>query len=276
MASLLPWTAAVVVFTWGTFKNSGEEALDWLTGLIVAIGGYLVGSISGARLVSRIVAPGKPVPAETVMRIEGTDRTVTMKSVSATSVSANLGPRYGFMTYLFDLMKVFVPVLLLRIFMPGTHYYLIPATTGVAGHIWPVYHRFRGGRGASPIYGGVFAIDWPGVLVAAFGGMIFGFVVLKDIYFTYMAGLWFLIPWLWLRTRDPYVVLYAVAINVMFAISSIPEAREWFKVKREDPVWRDPAKAWQISAMGRGMVKMMKRLGLLKEEAPAANPDPEA
>lgn len=244
--------------------------MDWFTGLVIAVGGYLVGSISGARLVSRIFAPDKPVPAETLMRVEGSERPLRMKSVSATSVSANIGPRYGFMTYLFDVLKVFIPVLLLRIYMPGTHYYLLPATTGVAGHIWPLYHGFKGGRGASPIYGGVFAIDWPGVLVAAFGGMFLGFAVLRDVYFTYMAGLWLLVPWLWWRTGDPYVVLYAVALNVMFAVSSLPEAREWFKLKREDPVWRDPAKAWQISAMGRGMIKMFRRMGLIKEDSAEA------
>lgn len=239
--------------------------MDPLTFFAVGVGAYLIGSISGARLITRLFAPDKHVPERTELRLEGSDKFVVMKSVSATSVSANVGPKYGFMTYVFDVLKVFIPVFLLKTRLPGTHYYLVAATTGVAGHIWPIYHGFRGGRGISAIYGGVFAIDWPGVLVTAFAGMIFGFAVLKDVYITYMAGLWFLIPWLWWRTRDPYVVVYAVAVNILFFISSIPEARAWYRIKKE-PVWNDPTEAWKISAMGRGIIKMGIRLGLIKKK----------
>lgn len=232
---------------------------------VVAVGAYLIGSISFARVVSAIFAPDKPVPEETVLRIDGSDKTMTMKSVSATSVSANVGPRYGFLTFVCDVLKVFIPTFLLKHYMPGEPYYLIAATTGVVGHIWPVYHGFKGGRGVASIYGGVFAIDWIGVFIAAFGGMIFGFAVLRDIYFTYMAGLWLLVPWLWWRTRDPYVMAYVVIINILFAVSSIPEAKAWFELKK-DPVWNDPTEAWKISAMGRGIIKMGIRLGLIKKK----------
>lgn len=244
----------------------------WL--IVVGVGEYLIASISGARLMTALFARGTPVPEETELRLEGSDKVLVMKSVSATSVSANVGPRYGFMTYLFDMLKVFIPVFLLRTLQPGTEYYLVAATTGVVGHIWPLYHGFKGGRGISAIYGGVFAINWPGVLVTAFAGMILGFAVLKDLYITYMAGLWFLIPWLWWRTRDPYVVLYAVVVNVLFFISSVPEARAWYRIKKE-PVWNDPTEAWKISAMGRGIIKMGARLGFInKKPAPSQAPSP--
>jgi glycerol-3-phosphate acyltransferase PlsY len=241
----------------------------WAIG--AGVGAYLIGSISGARLITAVFAGGRPVPKETELRIESSDKAVVMKSVSATSVSANVGPRYGFMTFLFDVLKVFIPVLLLRTQLPGTEYYLVAATTGVAGHIWPVYHGFRGGRGISAIYGGVFAIDWPGVLVTSLAGMVFGFAVLKDLYLTYMAGLWFLIPWLWWRTGDAHVVLYAVAVNILFFISSLPEARAWYRIKKE-PGWNDPTEAWKMSAMGRGIIKMGTRLGLIKKKPASSAP----
>jgi hypothetical protein len=119
------------------------------------------------------------------------------------------------------------------------------------------------------IYGGIFAIDWLGVPVTALAGMLFGFAVLKDLYFTYMAGLWFLIPWLWWRTRDPYVVIYVVVVNILFFISSYSELSEWRRIKKE-PVWDDPAEAWKISAMGRGIIKMGVKLGLIKKKPPGS------
>jgi glycerol-3-phosphate acyltransferase PlsY len=242
--------------------------MDPLWSVGAAIGGYLVGSVSGARLISALFARGRPVPRETELRIDSSDKAMVMKSISATSVSANVGPKYGFMTFLFDVLKVFIPTLILKMEFPGTQYCLIAATAGVAGHIWPLYYRFNGGRGISSIYGAVLAIDWLGVPVTALAGMIFGFAVLRDIYFTYMAGLWFLIPWLWWRTGDLYVVGFAVAVNILFLVSSVPEAREWYRIKKE-PGWDDPTEAWKISAMGRGIIKMGTRLGLIRKPASA-------
>jgi hypothetical protein len=151
--------------------------MDPLLVLLFAVGGYFVGSISAARLVTAIAAPGTAVPRETELRIEGSDKTVMMQSVSATSVSANLGAKYGFITYVIDV----------------------------------------------------------------------------------------LIPWLWWRTHDPYVVLYAIAINVLLIASSFKEAKAWYRIKKE-PGWNDPTEAWKISAMGRGIIKMGTKLGLIKKK----------
>ena len=154
-----------------------------------AIGGYLIGSISFGRLFTALAGRRGGAPAEVSAGIEGSDRRIVLTTVSATSVSVNVGARWGFLTYLFDVLKVFAPVLLLRLFFPGERYFLLAATTGVVGHIWPLWHRFRGGRGVSAIYGGIFAIDWIGVFVAAFGGMFIGMVVLRDLYFIYYLSL---------------------------------------------------------------------------------------
>lgn len=233
--------------------------------LISAIGGYLIGSISSARIITRLFGKGKKIPETTQFGIEGSDKKIETKLVSATSVSVNIGPKFGFLTYLSDVLKVFIPVLILKLYFPNTDYFLIAAFTGVVGHIWPVYHNFRGGRGISAIYGGVLAIDWLGVPVAAVGGMILGLFILRDLFFTYQAGLWLLIPWLWFRTHDLNSVLYAVLINVVFTVSSIPEMKNWFAVKKEKG-WSDPAQAFQVSAMGRGIMKMANKIGFFRDK----------
>lgn len=235
--------------------------------LAASVGGYLLGSISSGRLVTAVFRPGFKLPEKTELSIKESENKLVVGIVSATTISANIGARYGFMTYVLDVLKVFIPAFLLKRLLPGTNYYLVAAACGMAGHIWPLYHKFRGGRGMSAAYGGIFAIDWIGVFVAAIGGMLFGIIVLRDLYFTYMAGLWLIVPWLWFRTHDIYVVIYAVIINILFAISSIPEARAWFRLKK-DPNWADWTKAWQISGMGRGIIKAGRRLGLIKRDDP--------
>jgi len=237
--------------------------MDTFWFIISSIIGYLIGSVSSARIITRIFGKGKKVPEKTSFGIEASDKKIETKLVSATTVSVNVGAKFGFLTYVSDVFKVLIPVLILKHQFPDTYYFLVAASTGVIGHIWPVYYKFKGGRGISAIYGGVFVIDWIGVFVAAVGGMVLGLFVLRDLFFTYQAGLWLLIPWLWFRTHDIHYVIYAVVINILFTISSIPEMRQWFKIKKEKG-WDDPAQAFQVSAMGRGIIKMAQKIGFFK------------
>jgi glycerol-3-phosphate acyltransferase PlsY len=43
--------------------------MNILHGLLATIAGYLIGSISSARLVTHVFAPGKPLPEKTVLSI---------------------------------------------------------------------------------------------------------------------------------------------------------------------------------------------------------------
>ena len=232
--------------------------------LLAAVVGYLVGSISFARLVARIVAPGKDI-SETEFRAPGGEEAVVSHTVSATTISIHVGPRFGFITVVLDILKVTLSTLLLKWLYPDTPYFLITATTGMVGHVWPLYHGFKGGRGLSAMYGGMFAIDWIGVFATSIGGMLLGLLVLRDMLAAYMGGLWLLIPWLWLRTRDANSVLYGIAVNLIFVIAEIPEVRQYLRYKREGKV-ADLSKVMQLTGMGRGIYKMGKRLGVLGDE----------
>ena len=233
--------------------------------LLAAIGGYLLGSLSFARIVTALAGPGKRVPEETEAKIKESPHSLRLTTVSATSVSLTAGPRLGFLTYLLDMTKVFIPVLVLKKLYPGDPYYLIAAVTGVAGHVWPIYHRFKGGGGISAIFGGIFAIDWLGVFATSIGGMILGLTVFRDVYLIYYLGLILLIPWLWFRFHDIHLVVYAVVVNILFFLASYPGAKRYYELKRTDPAWKDPKVAWRLWAMGRGILKMMEKLGLSKK-----------
>jgi glycerol-3-phosphate acyltransferase PlsY len=237
--------------------------------LLAALGGYLIGSLSFARIVTALAGYGKGFTENAEARIEGSEQGLRLDTVSATSVSLKAGPRLGFLTYVLDVLKVFIPVFALRQIFPDQPYYLLTATAGVVGHVWPLYHRFKGGGGISAIYGGVFVIDWPGVFVAALGGMVLGLVVLRDLYLVYYAGLLLLIPWLWFRTGSVPVLAYAVAVNILFVIASYSGAKRFYALRRTDPRWNDPTQAWKISAMGRGILQVLAKFGYGKKNGPS-------
>jgi glycerol-3-phosphate acyltransferase PlsY len=185
----------------------------------------------------------------------------------------HVGPRFGFMTVVLDMLKIAIPTLVFKRLVPDAPYFLIAAIAGMLGHIWPVYHRFKGGRGLSAVYGGMFAIDWIGVFATSVGGMLFGLLVVRDVFVAYLAGLWFLIPWLWFRTHDLGHLAYGIAVNIIFLVAMIPEMRQMLKLKREG-AQEDFSQALQFTGMGRGIYKMARRLGVLKTQ-PTSNDDKE-
>jgi len=225
--------------------------------------GYLMGSVSFARVVSRLAAPGSRVPEVTELHLEGSDQVFQLGTVSASSVSAQHGSKLGFLVYLLDMAKVAVPVLLFRLWLPSAPYFLVVATAAVAGHIWPVYHRFRGGRGLSAIYGTLLVVDWIGMFIAGVGGMVVGLFVLRSVLLAYVLGPWLVVPWLWWRTGDPAHVAFAVAASIMFTVSMIPEIKQWRRISKEEK-WDDYQTVMQLSGMGRGILKMAKKIGVVK------------
>lgn len=197
----------------------------WIA-LAVAIGGYLIGSLSFARIMLRLVAPDREY--QKIRRaVPGTDDEFVGHSVSANSVRVQLGARYGCLTALLDAAKSAVPALILRAWQPEQPYYLIAATTAIVGHIYPLYHGFRGGMGLATSYGGFIVLDWLGVVATTLGGMFIG-ILSEQVLILRWSGILLMIPWIWFRTHDVAQLLYVIAANLLYWTAMIPELRQFF------------------------------------------------
>lgn len=234
--------------------------MDIMIAALAAAGGYLIGSLSFARIVSALAGYGMKGPENVEARVEGMATSVRLDTVSATSVSIKAGPRLGFLTYVLDVLKVFIPVFILKKVFPGEPYYLIWALAALIGHVWPVYHGFKGGGGMSVVIGSLLAIDWLAVFVMSIGGIIVGLGILRDVYLIYFSGLLLVIPWLWFRTGSVPLLLFAIAANVIFFAASWSGAKQYYRLKKTEPALRDPKTVWQFSGMGRGILKMIDKI----------------
>jgi len=229
------------------------------TGVLAAAVGYLLGSLSFARLVTRVFAPDQEVTG-VEYRVPGTDETVEVQAIHGTAVANRLGSKYGCLTALLDILKVALPALVFRLGYPGTRYFLIAAAMGVVGHNWPVYHRFKGGRGISAIYGGFLVVDWLGTLVTSVVASFLGLVVFKrvlvelSVLVAYAGGIVLMIPWIWFRTYDAAYLAYVVFVNAMFALATIPDIRMMRDVRRRG-IEIDMATQMDATPMGRGLRK---------------------
>jgi glycerol-3-phosphate acyltransferase PlsY len=227
--------------------------------MLALLVGYLLGAIPVSRVISRLL--GRKEELESIeVPIPGTEETYKVTSTGAAAASMKLGPRVGCTIGLLDILKVALPTLAFRLLYPDQYYFLIAATAGMIGHNWPVFNRFQGGRGISAAYGGLLVVDFLGAIVSALAGLLFGLFVLRDFILAYMAGLWFVIPWLWFTTHDLVYVGYAVIINILFFVAMIPDLRQYQKARKEGNV--DMSAVLATTPMGRGMMKIMERFHL--------------
>lgn len=220
----------------------------WLLGGMAAIAGYLVGSVSFARLTMRLAAPGADVE-EVRWEVEGSIEGFEADKVSATAIREQLGTRFGCLTAILDASKAAAIAVAFLAAFPDRPYYLIAAAGAIVGHILPLYHRFRGGGGLSTIYGAFLIIDWIGVVVTAAIAMVVGIAVGKVLVIRW-SGIVLMIPWLWWRTGDLWVVGFAVVANTLFWLALVPELRQVGRF-RTDGSLPDEQTIAELLGMGR-------------------------
>ena len=194
-----------------------------------AAAGYLLGSLSSGRLVAGVAAPGEDVTSTTLDLPGGA--TLDYEGVSATSIAARSGPGWGMVTGSLDMAKAFLPTWYCRRRWPHGPYAAIAATAAMAGHNYPVYHGFKGGRGMAPFFGGMLALDPIGLPVTNAAGIAIGVGVFRDVWAAYAGGMALTVPWFAWRRR-PAETLYAVAANTLFTFASRNELRTYIEKRR--------------------------------------------
>lgn len=195
-----------------------NDILIFITSLLT---GYLVGSVSFSRVVANLVSPGTDLK-ETLVPVEGTDSALNMNAVSATSVRFKLGPKYGILVTILDMVKVAVPVATFHFFFPDLPAYFFAATGGIIGHNWPVYHKFKGGYGQSAIYGALLVIEWTAVPINVLGTGIL-YLITKQVHIASIGGVLLIIPWLWYRGYGAYGLIYAIICSVSYFVRTFPD-----------------------------------------------------
>jgi glycerol-3-phosphate acyltransferase PlsY len=247
--------------------------LEWQIVLVAIIVGYLAGTISFTRLIARFIIPDEDI-SSTPFTLPGKDVTLQLTSVSPTALSMRKGPKAGCSAGILDMLKAFIPALIFFRLYPGQPYYIITAAMVMVGHNWPIQHRFKGGRGLSPMFGGLFLIDFFALPVAFIVSNVLGLVILKDVFFTYLAFVVTIIPYMAIRYFNYaafsgwWFVGYAVWATAVYMIASLPETRQYLAILREGKIdaREDFLDMLELTDMGRP-IKYMRKYGLMKPKA---------
>ncbi|MBO1264632.1 glycerol-3-phosphate acyltransferase [Proteiniclasticum sp. SCR006] len=197
--------------------------------LLAGGAGYLIGSISFARLIFAWKRPGEEPPRIRTVSTDG-EVTITSHAVGATNVMMGLGRKWGLTTMSLDLLKSFIPMALLKVAYPEMPYHLLLGLFVLIGHLWPIWHGFRGGGGNSSALGMILAASPLGFLVTQVSGMLIG---MRFPVFTFLAGVAMTIPW-FMMTKGvlSYETGFAVAMTVLYLLGQLPETMQFLRYKK--------------------------------------------
>jgi glycerol-3-phosphate acyltransferase PlsY len=127
-------------------SSTGSNGAMLISSLLI-IGAYLLGSISSAIIVCRLM--GLPDP-----------RTQGSNNPGATNVLRLGGKKPAAITLLGDSLKGFIPMVAAHLLDASP---LILALTGMAaflGHLYPLFFGFKGGKGVATALGVQFGLHW--------------------------------------------------------------------------------------------------------------------
>jgi glycerol-3-phosphate acyltransferase PlsY len=116
-------------------------------------------------------------------QVRGVDiRTIGSGNIGATNVGRNLGFRYFVLVFILDMLKGLLPTLYLPravSVVAGSvpaDLSVFVALAAILGHNFPIYLKFKGGKGVATSLGAVLALD-PSATVAAILGFVVGLSV---------------------------------------------------------------------------------------------------
>jgi glycerol-3-phosphate acyltransferase PlsY len=123
---------------------------DSLVVVGLAVGSYLIGSLSFAVIVSRLMGLNDP-------------RSYGSQNPGATNVLRSGNKQAAIATLLCDALKGYLPVLLVKLFGPefGLDDRAVAwvAIAAFVGHLWPVFFGFKGGKGVATAAGILFGVE---------------------------------------------------------------------------------------------------------------------
>ncbi|MDG2003406.1 MAG: glycerol-3-phosphate 1-O-acyltransferase PlsY [Novosphingobium sp.] len=128
--------------------------MDWLVALLL---GYTLGSVPFGLILTRLTGAGDL-------------RTIGSGNIGATNVLRTGRKGLAATTLLFDLGKGLIAVLLASHWFPA--FAALAAIGAFCGHCFPIWLRFRGGKGVATMAGICFGLAWQVGLAYAFAWVV--------------------------------------------------------------------------------------------------------
>ncbi len=173
----------------------------WL--IAAAVVSYLCGSINSSVLITKYIY-------HTDIRTQGSG------NAGATNAARVFGMRAGVMTFLGDILKTIVPMVIFGNVL-GSVGLAVSGMFCLIGHCWPVYFGFRGGKGVSTGAMLALMVDWRIflILVATFF-LVFALCRIVSASSITVAAMFPIAAWLLQAPRPEFVMALLGGLLVIF------------------------------------------------------------
>lgn len=168
--------------------------------IIAIIAAYLIGSISSAIVTCRILHLPDP-------------RTQGSGNPGTTNVLRFGGKKAAILTLLGDVLKGVIPVLIAKIYGLDILSIALVAFAAFVGHLYPVFFRFKGGKGVATAFGCIIALSLPSGLTLGTIWLLIAIIFRYSSLAALIAAISAPIV-LWYFTND----IYAATLCVMSAL----------------------------------------------------------
>jgi len=122
-------------------------------GVLFCIGSYMLGSIPSGLLLARLT--GAPDP-----------RKIGSGNIGATNVLRSGGKALGILTLIFDILKGLIPTLTAALVLKNSYFVSLVGFLAFLGHLFPVYLKFKGGKGVATAIGVMIVIMPEALLIS--------------------------------------------------------------------------------------------------------------
>ena len=118
-----------------------------MTEIIVLLTAYLLGSVSSAIIVCRMMGLSDP-------------RDIGSHNPGATNVLRIGGRKAAILTFSGDILKGIIPVLIAKYYDFSTLWLSAVVVAAFLGHCLPIFFSFNGGKGVATAFGAVTTMNW--------------------------------------------------------------------------------------------------------------------
>ena len=160
---------------------------------IIGIISYLMGSIPFGLILTKVF-------------LKKDIREIGSGNIGATNALRTGNKLIGYSTLILDVLKAVIPVLYVKINFPDAVY--ISALCSFVGHVFPVWLKFKGGKGVATYVGILFSLN-------IIFGLVFGFCWLIIFFISKYSSLSSLIGSL---STPVYILIFKGSENVFFYV----------------------------------------------------------
>jgi len=114
---------------------------------VLIIISYIIGSVNSSIVFSKIYKLPDP-------------REYGSKNPGATNILRSGNKILALAIVIFDILKGFLPVVIAYYFIKEDLYVQIVGVIAVIGHIYPIFYKFKGGKGVATSFGSILAFDF--------------------------------------------------------------------------------------------------------------------